>query len=121
MSNEKKDLSEKARRNLERNAQIREYRDENSKYAKIQPGEKVVWLFDAENIEPVEQEFDGRKVQRFQYLVVDPDNPSKERLWTANKITSEQIDAYLNEGQTLLKIQRIGSGTDTRYNIMAAD
>jgi hypothetical protein len=28
MSNEKKELSEKAKRNLERNAQIREYRDE---------------------------------------------------------------------------------------------
>jgi hypothetical protein len=54
-------------------------------------------------------------------LVVDPENPERERLWTANKITSEQIDAYLSEGQTLLKIQRIGSGTDTRYNIMAAD
>jgi hypothetical protein len=30
MSNEKKELSEKARLNLERNAKIREYRDENS-------------------------------------------------------------------------------------------
>jgi hypothetical protein len=121
MSNEKKELSEKARLNLERNAKIRENRDENSKYAKIQSGEKVVWLFNAENIEPVEQEFDGKKVQRFQYVVVDPNYSEKERLWTANRITSEQIDAYLSEGQTLLKIQRIGSGKDTRYNIMPAD
>jgi hypothetical protein len=121
MSNEKKALSEKARRNLERNAEIREYRDENSKYTKIQPGEKVIWLFNAESIEPIEQEFDGKKVQRFQYVVVDPNNPDKERFWTANKTTSEQIDAYLNEGQTLLKVQRIGSGRDTRYNIMPAD
>jgi hypothetical protein len=48
----------------------------------------------------------------------DPNNLGKERYWTANKITSEQIDAYLSEGHTLLKIHRIGSGTDTRYNIM---
>jgi hypothetical protein len=120
MSNEKKELSEKARQNLERNAKIREDKDENSKYAKIQPGEKVSWLFNAENIEPVEQEFDGRKVQKFQYGVVDLNKPGQERYWTANQTTSEQIDAYLTEGHSLLKIQRIGSGTDTRYNIMPA-
>lgn len=120
MSNEKKELSEKARQNLQRNALIRENKDENSKYAKIQPGEKVIWLFNAEKIEPVEQEFDGRKVQKFQYAVVDPNNLGKERYWTANKITSEQIDAYISEGHTLLIIHRIGSGTDTRYNIMPA-
>jgi hypothetical protein len=120
MSDEKRELSERARQNLERNAQIRENKDEDSKYAKIQPGEKVVWLFNAENIEPVEQEFNGRKVQKFQYAVVDPNKPSQEKYWTANKITSEQIDAFLNEGHSILKIQRIGSGTDTLYNIMAA-
>ena len=70
MSNEKKELSKKARQNLQRNALIRENKDENSKYANIQPGEKVIWLFNAEKIEPVEQEFDGRKVQKFQYAVV---------------------------------------------------
>jgi hypothetical protein len=120
MSNEKRELSEKARQNLKRNAQIRENKNEDSKYAKIQPGEKIVWRFNAENIEPVEQEFNGRKVQKFQYAVVDLDKPGQERYWTANKITSEQIDAFLSEGHSLLKIQRIGSGTDTRYNIMAA-
>jgi hypothetical protein len=120
MSNEKNELTEKARQNLDRNAQIRENKDENSKYAKIQPGEKVIWLFNAENIEPVEQEFDGRKVQKFQYAVVDSNKPGPERFWTANKTTSEQVDAYLSEGHSLLKVQRIGSGTDTRYNIMPA-
>ncbi len=120
MSNEKKELSEKARENLERNRRIRENKNEDSKYSRIQPGEKVVWLFNAENVEPVEQEFDGKKVQKFQYAIVDPNKPSQERYWTANKTTSEQIDAFLSEGQTLLKIQRIGSRQETRYNIMAA-
>jgi hypothetical protein len=76
-------------------------------------------IYNAENMEPVEQEFDGKKVRKFQYAIVDPNKPSQERYWTANRNTSEQIDAFLSEGQTLLKIQRIGSGTDTRYNIMA--
>jgi len=40
--------------------------------------------------------------------------------WTLSKRTSEQIDAYLSEGHILLKVQRIGSGKETRYNIMPA-
>lgn len=43
MSTEKRELSEKAKENLERNRRIRENKNEDSKYAKIQPGEKVVW------------------------------------------------------------------------------
>jgi hypothetical protein len=86
MSNEKRELNEKARQNLMCNAQ---------------------------------QEFNGRKVQKFQYAIIDLNKPG-QRYWTANKITSDQIDAFLSEGYSLLKIQRISSGTDTRYNIMAA-
>jgi hypothetical protein len=48
----------------------------------------------------------------------DPNNPEYEKYWTVSKRTSEQIDAYLSEGHSLLKIQRIGSGKETRYNIM---
>jgi hypothetical protein len=36
-----------------------------------QPGEKSIWIFDAEKVEPVEKEFDGKKVQRFQYTALD--------------------------------------------------
>jgi hypothetical protein len=35
----------------------------------------------------------------------DPNNLGKERYWTANKITSEQIDAYLSEGHTAQNTQ----------------
>jgi hypothetical protein len=120
-SQRQKELSEKARQNLQRNSGLREKEGgSSSKFAKIQPGAKVIWLFDAEKIEPVEQEFDGKKVQKFQYAVVDPNDPGQERYWTASKTTSEQIDAYLSEGHTLLKIQRIGLGKETRYNIMPA-
>jgi hypothetical protein len=107
-------LSEKARQNLQRNTEIR---SKDSVFFNPQPGEKSIWIFDAEKVEPVEKEFDGKKVQRFQYTIKDP-NTGQEKYWTASKRTSEQIDAYLSEGHSLLKIHRIGSGTDTRYNIM---
>jgi hypothetical protein len=41
-------------------------------------------LFDPERIEPVEQEFDGKKVQRFQYTVKDQ-NTGQEKYWVINK------------------------------------
>jgi hypothetical protein len=117
MSTENQQLTEKARQNLQRNAELRE---KDNIFFNPQPGEKSIWIFDAEKVEPVEKEFEvGKKVQRFQYTIKDP-NTGQEKYWTASKRTSEQIDAYLSEGHSLLKIQRIGSGIDTRYNIMPA-
>ena len=47
-----------ARINLQRNAELR---NKDSKFVSIQPGEKIVLLFDPEKIEPMEREFDGKK------------------------------------------------------------
>jgi hypothetical protein len=59
-SQKEQELSEKARQNLLRNAELR---NKDSKYFSPQPGEKSNWIFDAEKIQPVEKEFDGRKVE----------------------------------------------------------
>jgi hypothetical protein len=78
--------------------------------------------FDAEKIEPVETDFNGNKTTKFQYTTTDPNeggNP-KERYLTVSKRTSEEIDAYLLEGKTLLRIQRFGAGKDTRYSVSSA-
>ena len=112
---QQQELSEKARQNLQRNAELR---NKDSKFFNPQPGEKSIWIFDAEKIQPVEKEFDGKKVQRFQYIIQDPNNSDYEKYWTVSKRTSEQIDAFLSQGHRLLKIQRIGTGKETRYNIM---
>ena len=80
---------------------------------------EILGLFDPEKMEPVEQEFDGKKVQRFEYTVKDP-NTGQEKYWIVSKRTSEQVDAFLIERHNLLKIQRLGSGNDTRYNLLAA-
>lgn len=116
MSSSNTQLSEKARINLQRNADLR---NKDSKFVSIQPGEKIVLLFDPEKIEPIEREFDGKKVQRFQYTVKDSQT-TQEKIWTVSKRTSEQIDAFLSESHTLLKIQRVGLGKDTRYHILPA-
>jgi hypothetical protein len=110
------ELTEKAKENLRRNEELRR---KSSKFQSVQPGEKIVGLFNPEKMEPVEQEFDGKKVQRFQYTIQDP-NTGQEKYWIVSKRTSEQIDAFLMEGHNVLKIQRLGSGNDTRYNIFPA-
>ena len=63
---QQQELSEKARQNLQRNTELR---NKDSKLFNPQPGEKSMWIFDAEKIQPVEKEFDGKKVQRFQYII----------------------------------------------------
>ena len=52
--------------------------------------------------------------------LVIPNNGSQEKCLEVGKRTSEDIDSHLSEGHTLLKIQRFGLGTDTRYHILAA-
>jgi hypothetical protein len=58
MSTQNQELSEKAKTNLQRNAELRE---KDNIYFNPQPGEKSIWIFDAEKVEPVEKEFDGKK------------------------------------------------------------
>ena len=112
------ELSEKAKENLRRNE---ESRKKNSKYVKLQPGEKTILHFDAEKMEPIEVEFDGNKSIRYQYIVTDPNDPEQsEKYFTASKRDSVQIDTYLSEGKSILKFDRIGAGKETQYIIRPA-
>jgi hypothetical protein len=70
-----KEISQKAKENLRRNEELRR---KSSRFQTVQPGEKFLGLFDPQKMEPVEQEFDGKKVQRFQYTVKDP-NTGQEK------------------------------------------
>src|ERR671931_2802638 len=103
-----RELSEKAKENLRRNEELRR---NASPFLSMQPGEKFLGLFNPEKMEPVENEYDGKIVQRFQYTVMDP-NTGQEKYWSVGKRVSELIDAMLSEGHNSLKIQRLGTGKD---------
>jgi hypothetical protein len=103
--------------NLQRNAQLRQ---KDNKFIKLQAGEKRTLQFDAEKIEPIEAEFNGKKSQRIRYTVRDPNNGGQEKYLEVSKQTSEVIDTYLMEGHNTLKIQRFGLSIDTRYHITSA-
>jgi hypothetical protein len=113
-----REISEIAKENLRRNE---ESRKKESKYVKLESGEKRTLRFDPEKMKPVEVEFDGKKSTRYQYVVTDPselDQP--EKFFTVSKRNSAVIDTYLTEGKSELKLHRIGAGKDTQYLITPA-
>jgi hypothetical protein len=118
MATESQVLSPKAKENLRKNAELRR---KDSKFIRLQPGKKRIFQFDAEKIEQKEDEFNGKKTQRFYYIVTEPNSGiDQERYLPVGKQTSESIDSYLAEGHSLLKIQRFGLGKDTRYHVTPA-
>lgn len=85
--------SEKAKDNLQR---IADSRKKDSKFVRLEPGEKTALRFDAEKIEPVEVEFEGKKSLKYQYVVTNPNEPEQpEKYFTVSKRNSELIDTYL--------------------------
>lgn len=112
------ELTNNAKENLRRNE---ESRKKETKYVKLEPGEKRTLHFNAEKMGPVEQEFDGKKVIRYQYTVTDPNDPDQqEKYFTVSKRNSAIIDTYLSQGKTILNVHRIGAGRDTQYLITSA-
>jgi hypothetical protein len=109
-------LSPKAKEILQRNAELRQ---KDSKFIKIEPGQKKILNFNPEKIEQVEAEFNGKKSMRFRYAVIEEGSTDQEKYLEVGKRTSEDIDSFLGEGATRLKVQRFGSGTDTRYHVIS--
>jgi hypothetical protein len=94
-----------------------EARQQDSKFVKLQPGEKKVLSFIPEKTEQVQAEFNGKKSLRFRYVVIEDGSGSgdQEKYFEVSKRSSEDIDALLLEGHTRLRISRSGLGKDTRY------
>ena len=116
----KKGLSEKAQENLRRNAELRRRKKmTQNKLLVLRDGEEVIQIFDPEQIEPQEIDYDrnGEKVQKFDYIVKNP-NTREIETFRASIKTSGDIDVLLAGGYRLLKIRREGSGKyDTRYYV----
>lgn len=103
-------LSELAMENLQRNKMIRR---QDSILLTFEPDEELVLKFVPEMIEVKEVEFDGVKKRRIEYTVTDETDAKK--YWKVSQRTSRIIDSYLQKGQTVLKVKRIGSELKTRY------
>jgi len=113
-SREPIELSAKAKEIIKKNIEARK---QDSKFVRLQPGEKKVLEFDPEKTEQVEAEFNGKKSLRFRYTVTE-EGSILAKYFEVSKRVSEDIDAFLMEGHTRLRLQRSGSGVDTRYLIV---
>ena len=60
MTQEPQQLSPRAKENLRKNAELRQ---KDRKFVKIQAGEKRTFQFDPEKIEPIEANFNGKKIE----------------------------------------------------------
>lgn len=101
----KKGLSERAQENLRRNAELRGRRTmKRNKLLVLRDGDEVTRIFDPEQIEPQEIDFDGNgeKAQKFGYIVIDP-TTGEIQTFRASIKTSGDIDVLLVEGDRLLK------------------
>ncbi len=105
-------ISGKVSKNLERNEEVRR---RNSKYIVLIDDESIVLQFYPEKIDIKYSEFEGKRSLKFVYEVIEPSDTTFTRYFTANSRTSKAVDRCLNEGHTLLKIQRKGIGIHTRY------
>jgi hypothetical protein len=81
-------LSDAARANLERNAEM--WRAE-SEWVRLEYDEGRVLQFDAEKEKPIE----GRFGLQVRYFVIDPNYPGMEKKLDASRKLSEQIDKAL--------------------------
>lgn len=109
-------LTEKALLNMQRNQLSR---NEASRYIRLEDSEERTYEFDPEDIQIAEPVFDGQKKLRFEYAVKD--ETGNRRILVACKKTSKNIDRFLMEGNTLLKIKRVGTGLDTDYRVTNAN
>ena len=88
-----------------------------SVYVNLEDGETRVPQFNPERTKQVE----GQYGLRIQYIVIDPSYADKgEKKFEAGKKTSNDIDAQLIQGNCLLKVRRLGTGTETKYNVAPA-
>ena len=110
-------------------AQIRQEREAQGKFIKLQGGEKKVLQFNPNKVEVVEAEFDEpgkntkRKTKQVHYGVIDPQIASderipfdqKEKILPMSLTNAISINALLEKGLNLIEIQRFGTGRDTKY------
>src|SRR5919197_132343 len=97
--------------------EIEQLLNKSSNYVSIGVGEKTVLRFLPERkIEELEKMYNGQKVKKIRFIVIDPNSgTSQEKFFEVGRRSARLIIAKLKEGHRLLKVERIGSGKDTLY------
>lgn len=84
----------------------------------IGPKEKMMLKFFGPNekkIEEVEKTWNGEPVPKIRFVVVDPNNPKKEKWFDVGKRSARLIVDKLREGHRIMQVERSGTGKETLY------
>ncbi len=90
---------------------------EQSRFIKIESGQSVVLYFDPNRISLVDREINGKKSKAVQYDVIEVDTGAEKTL-TLSLSWARQLNEFLKNGYSALRITRRGSGFDTQYTFM---
>jgi hypothetical protein len=101
--------------------QIESISQKQSKFIKLQSGEIRILQFNPEKFELVEDEFQGKRIKRVYYSVIDPNLATEgEKKLPMSLTNSTHINELLKKGFNLLAIRRVGSDRNTKYIITPA-
>lgn len=97
--------------------QFEEAKKTGGKFLKLAPGEKRTLQFNVSKIAIVDSEYEGKKTggKSIQFTVIDPKEPSAEKILTMGVKKAEGIMALLKAGKALLDVQKIGTGKDSQF------
>ena len=107
-------ISKEASENI---SEIDRLLNKDNQYVNISKGEKKVLQFvTAKKISEVDKTYNGQLVKKVRFIVIEANSGSNtEKFFDVGKRSARLILAKLKEGNTLLNIERIGSGKDTLY------
>jgi hypothetical protein len=90
----------------------------SSKYKKFQENEKAVLQFNLNKIRVVDSTFKGKPTGGYsiEYTILEPRvNPERERVLSITLSKTDNINALLKKGITLLEVEMQGSGQKAEY------
>jgi hypothetical protein len=95
--------------------QIKDVQEQNSRYAKVEVGQKWIFEFDVNKIAIVDTEFQGQKKKRVRFEVIDPNKPFESKILELSPTHATQLGAFLERSDYLVEITRLTGGRDTKY------
>lgn len=90
--------------------------NKDNEYIKIEPGSsKTLRFVLSEKVRPIEKDYNGKTFIQYRFIVIDENSDNREKKLDVGKLAALDIIQKFNEGHKILNIERVGSGTSTRY------
>ena len=88
----------------------------DNKYIRIEPNtSKTLRFVLSEEMGPITNNFNDKPFQQYRFIAIEVNTDNIPRILDVGKRSAQAIFEKFNEGYKVLNIERIGSGTSTRY------